>query len=140
MLFRSKIGWNALMEAHWTARGNLTTRHEMEAYLRKEYEAHGLPTTVTTRDEAIEKLLYSKGGPNISCPPSLTIKSEGGRPVTFNYPPASASSRLICDKLLVTCSPAGGSEFPVGVTTVTCTAIDSNNRSDSCTVLMRVVP
>jgi lysophospholipase L1-like esterase len=38
----------------------------------------------------------------------------------------------------VSCSPANGAIFPIGVTTVTCTAIDQVNRTDSCTFAVTV--
>lgn len=136
---RNSVGWTPLMEAHWTARGNLTTRPETESYLREVYEARGIAQTVTSREEAIEKLLYSKGGPRISCPASQTVQSKDGSAVKIDYPMAVASSRLIYDKITVRCTPTTGSDFPLGTTTVTCEAIDSNNRKDECAVLMRVV-
>jgi ankyrin repeat protein len=137
---KNKIGWTPLMEAHWTGRGLLNTRPEVEALLRKLYEAHGLPTTVTSREEAIQKLIYDKGGPIISCPAGLTVPSAGGGPTVVNYPEATATTRRRYGKLETTCTPSTGSEFPVGSTTVTCTAKDDNGRTDSCTVLMRVLP
>ncbi len=39
-----------------------------------------------------------------------------------------------------TCTPASGSLFPVGLTTVTCTATDALQRADSCTLAITIVP
>jgi ankyrin repeat protein len=137
---KNKIGWTPLMEAHWTARGLFNTRPEAEAFLRKAYAAEGLPETVPTREDAIEKLVNSKGGPIISCPSGMTVKAENGGPTVINYPEATATTRRRYAKLKTACSPATGSQFPLGKTIVTCTATDDNNRTDSCTVLMVVQP
>jgi len=57
------------------------TRPEAEELLRKVYAEHGVPVEIPTRDDAIEKLVNSKGGPVISCPAGLTVKAtNGGRP------------------------------------------------------------
>jgi len=118
----------------------LTTRPEAEAFLRKVYQAHGLPTVVPTREEALETLTNSKRGPTISCPAAQTVKTVNGGPTVVKYPVATATSRKVYDKLQVTCNPESGTEFPLGATIVSCSATDSNNRTDSCTVLMRVIP
>lgn len=137
----NKIGWTPLMEARWTGRSLLNTRPETEKLLRTLYEARGLPIVVPTREEAIEKLVYGRGGPVISCPGGVTVQSSGGRPAVINYADASGQDRRNQYLSLPTkCSPSSGTEFPVGVTTVTCTTVDKDNRSDSCTVLMRVLP
>lgn len=137
---KNKIGWTPLMEARWTGRGLFNTRPEAEALLRKAYAARGLPQIVPTREEAIEKLFDTKGGPIISCPDSVTVQSVGGQPAVVNYPEAVAQTRRTYGKLATSCTPPTGSAFPVGSTTVTCTSTDDNGRSDSCTVLMKVLP
>jgi ankyrin repeat protein len=137
---KNNVGWTPLMEAHWTARGLFNTRPEAEAFLRKAYEAQGLPQIVTSREEALEKLHDSKGGPIINCPEGITVQSKEGQPTVISYPPATATTRRRYGKLETVCTPPTGSAFPVGATTVSCTAKDDNGRSDSCTVLMRVLP
>ncbi len=58
---------------------------------------------------------------------SVACSLEGLAPVTFA---ASASDN--CDPApVVTCSPASGSGFPVGITTVTCTATDASGNSST---------
>jgi len=138
---KNKIGWTPLWEAHWTGRGLLNTRPDVETLLRKLYEARGLPTSpLPTQEEAIEKLYNSKGGPIISCPASQTVQSAGGKPAVINYPEATATTRRRYGTLQTKCVAPTGSEFPIGATTVTCTATDDNGRTDSCTVIMRVLP
>lgn len=135
----NKIGWTPLMEARWTARGVLNTRPEAEAFLRKVYTERGITPIVPTREEALERLHNSKGGPRISCPAGITVKAMDGKATVINYQAATATTSQQNAKLETTCKPSAGSVFPIGTTLVTCTAIDENKRSDSCTVLMRVI-
>ena len=133
------LGWTPLMTAHLDLRGGLlTTRPEAEAFLHELYKERGLPTVLPTREEAIEKLAYGRRGPSVTCPPSQTVESANGTPTPITYPLATATSYGNA-ALTITCAPPSGSEFPIGSTTVTCAIVDPNGRSDSCTVLMRVV-
>ena len=73
--------------------------------------------------------------PKISCPAPVTVKSNGPLPsVVFGSATASFGSPPVN----VVCSPASGSIFQVGSTTVTCTAIDQLQRIDSCTFTVTV--
>ena len=74
--------------------------------------------------------------PSISCPVGVTATSLDGRPVAVAYstPTATGGSAPVS----VGCSPASGSTFPVGVTTVTCTARDSLGRQASCPFSVQV--
>ncbi len=144
---KNTIGWTPLMEARWTARGLLNTRPEAEAYLRGQYEARGLSPIVPTREEAIERLFDSKGGPLITCPEAGTAKAASGEGAIINYPLATAMNRVMgfgsvrqARSLPVTCTPPSGTVFPIGATTVVCTATDDYGRSDACAVLMKVLP
>ncbi len=68
----------------------------------------------------------------VIAPASAT--SAAGRPVTF-----SATAVDIVDATpTVVCVPASGSIFPIGDTTVTCTATDDNNNSKSGTFTVTV--
>ena len=67
------------------------------------------------------------------------MKSEDGQAGVIMYPEATAASKRQYAKIETKCTPAPGFAFPVGVTTVSCTATDDRGSSDSCAVLMRVV-
>lgn len=73
-------------------------------------------------------------GPTILIPPSLTTGATGAAGSTFTY--VASAQDAVDGPVPVSCSPASGSFFPVGATTVTCTASDSrgNTRSRSFTV------
>jgi uncharacterized delta-60 repeat protein len=69
--------------------------------------------------------------PTITCPPNQTKcndPNQCGAVVTF--PPPTASDN--CPGVTTSCSPASGSFFPKGTTTVTCTATDSSGNTASC--------
>jgi hypothetical protein len=78
-------------------------------------------------------------GPVLSdCPDPVSTTSDPGAcsaAVFFKAPTATDA----CDGARpVTCTPASGSAFPVGVTTVTCTASDASDNSNACTFTVTV--
>lgn len=76
--------------------------------------------------------------PNIACPANLAVEAESdaGTVVTF-----AVSATDDCSAPAIVCTPASGSRFPVGQTTVACVATDSAGNAASCqfevTVLAR---
>lgn len=67
----------------------------------------------------------------ISCPPNQTVPASGatcGAPVTYPAPTTVGSCGT------VTCTPASGSTFPLGTTTVTCTTTAGPSCSFTVTV------
>src|SRR6185295_16013265 len=67
--------------------------------------------------------------PTLSVPANVTVEatSPTGTPHTF-----SASATDTCDGIVaVTCVPPSGSTFPLGATTVACTATDAHGNSGS---------
>jgi predicted extracellular nuclease len=73
-----------------------------------------------------------------SCPPNQTVienpAGSGGAVATYTAPGASDN----CEAT-VNCAPASGSIFPVGTTTVVCTATDPSNNSASCSFTVTVL-
>jgi HYR domain len=78
-------------------------------------------------------------GPSVTMPPTQTAEANGpsGAPVT--YAPAPLGSDVVDGPLPVTCSKASGSIFPLGQTTVTCTATDSKGTSATGSFQVNVV-
>ncbi|MBI3651277.1 MAG: HYR domain-containing protein [Acidobacteria bacterium] len=70
--------------------------------------------------------------PTIACPPNQTAKTPapGSTTVLVNYPAPTFSDN--CAGASVACTPPSGSTFPVGTTTVTCTATDAAKNQSSC--------
>jgi hypothetical protein len=76
--------------------------------------------------------------PAITCPPNITALTAGPNAgsVAVNYPAPSVSDN--CPGATVQCAPASGSTFPVGSTTITCTATDAAGNKASCSFLVCV--
>ncbi|MBL8187992.1 MAG: proprotein convertase P-domain-containing protein [Acidobacteria bacterium] len=71
----------------------------------------------------------------ITCPANQTVKTFGSSAVV-NYPAPTTTGQ--CGT--VTCTPASGSNFPVGTTTVTCAAAGVNPVTCAFTVTVMRVP
>jgi lysophospholipase L1-like esterase len=73
----------------------------------------------------------------LACPAALTLSSASGQPVTAAYGTVTITGGE--PPVSTTCSPPAGATFPVGATTVTCTAIDALRRTESCSFIVTVV-
>jgi hypothetical protein len=76
--------------------------------------------------------------PVVTCGPQVIAECQGpnGTVVTFQAPTALDN----CDGVLpVSCTPASGSTFLLGETTVTCEAFDNKQNRGFCTFIVRVV-
>ena len=75
--------------------------------------------------------------PTITCPADITQSADAGNcSAVVNF---TASATGGCSGTpIVTCTPASGSSFPVGTTTVSCTA-DSGGATDTCSFNVTVV-
>jgi len=76
--------------------------------------------------------------PTLSCPANITLPASGpsGAVVTYATPVGTDT----CDtSVSVDCVPAPGSTFPLGLSTVTCTATDDAGLTASCTFSITVV-
>ncbi len=73
---------------------------------------------------------------SIFCPPdtSVTTTNPAGKVVYYGTPGTVGG----CPPITVTCNPPSGSTFPVGVTTVTCTATDAQGNTASCSFSVTV--
>lgn len=69
--------------------------------------------------------------PQIACPADIAVSEIFGssQPVTFNAPIVTGGAA----PTTVTCAPPSGAAFPLGTTTVRCTAIDAQARQATCT-------
>lgn len=75
--------------------------------------------------------------PRIACPQNITQGNDPGvcgAAVSYAVPAASDN----CPGAAVTCSPASGTTFPIGTTTVKCVALDASNNKDSCSFTIAV--
>jgi lysophospholipase L1-like esterase len=74
--------------------------------------------------------------PKISCPAPISLQSPLSQPISIVYGTPTATGGE--SPVAVACVPSSGSIFPVGPTTVTCTATDQRQRIDSCTFTVTV--
>jgi subtilisin-like proprotein convertase family protein len=72
--------------------------------------------------------------PTITCPAPVTAVAAQTCPLatsgTVTFPAPTASDN--CPGVTTACTPPSGSTFPVGTTTVTCTATDASGNTASC--------
>lgn len=66
----------------------------------------------------------------ISCPAAQTAQSLDGNPVVVNFPNPTVSGGEGVSS--TTCTPASGSRFAVGMSSVTCTAQDTKKQTATC--------
>jgi lysophospholipase L1-like esterase len=69
--------------------------------------------------------------PKVSCPAPVSLTSSTGQPAIVTYPLATGTGGT--PPTAVSCTLASGSIFPIGTTTVSCTATDQVKRTDVCT-------
>ncbi len=74
--------------------------------------------------------------PTITCPSNVSVQTSGSCEVV-NYPAPTANDN--CPGVAVVCSPPSGHCFPLGTTTVTCTATDTSNNTAQCTFTVHVM-
>jgi hypothetical protein len=76
--------------------------------------------------------------PNITAPPDQTANTApGGTTAVVNYPPPTASDNA--PGVTTLCTPASGSQFPVGETIVTCVATDTSGNTKNASFKVTVV-
>lgn len=75
--------------------------------------------------------------PSVTCPASQTVTSLFATPlqVVYGSPTLAGGTRPVN----MNCTPESGATFPIGDTTVTCTATDAKQRVSSCTLVVSVV-
>lgn len=76
--------------------------------------------------------------PVITCPADITVSNDPGQSgAIVTYPAPMVSDN--CPGATAACSPASGTFFPVGMTTVTCTATDVAGNTSTCSFTVIVV-
>jgi len=68
--------------------------------------------------------------PTVTCPANITVSNDPGQcGAVVNFVATTADN---CPGVSVACTPASGSFFPVGTTTVTCQATDASSNTATC--------
>jgi N-acetylneuraminic acid mutarotase len=100
--------------------------------IRREWKATDAGGNVSTCDQRI--FIHDTTPPRITCPKDTLLAAQTPQVVDYN-----ASATESCTRVEnLTCNPSSGSTFPVGVTTVTCTARDCDNNESSCSFTVAV--
>jgi hypothetical protein len=76
-------------------------------------------------------------GPTIATRPDVTVNATSPAGAVVSYAPPAASDNA--PGVTVACAPPPGSTFPVGSTTVTCTATDASGNTASSTFNVTVI-
>jgi hypothetical protein len=93
---------------------------------------HGLSATSST-----QVLVRDTTAPNLVVPPNQSTSTANAGGVAVTYPAATATDTA-SGVQSVQCAPASGSVFPVGITTVTCTATDVASNASTATFAVTV--
>lgn len=73
----------------------------------------------------------------LSCPAPVQAQTLDGRPVVVTFdPPRTGGGH---EPITTQCTPASGSTFEIGITTVECTASDASNQSARCSFPVTVL-
>jgi subtilisin-like proprotein convertase family protein len=93
---------------------------------------HGCPAGSSGPSCSFTVTVNDTQPPTITCPANITTVTPicGGTTTTVTYPAPTASDN--CPGVTAACVPPSGSTFPIGVTTVTCTATDAAGNTATC--------
>ncbi len=69
--------------------------------------------------------------PTLSLPGTVTVNASSPSGAVVTYTVTAADPDNLPSQLTISCSPASGSTFPIGTTTVTCTASDPSGNTAS---------
>src|SRR5262249_43360357 len=86
--------------------------------------------TVATRVPTDGTPCIDQAPPDVTCPGNASVEATGANGATLTSS-ASATDDCSLDPA-VGCVPPSGSAFPLGMTTVICTATDEASRTSSC--------
>ena len=74
--------------------------------------------------------------PAITCPANIVASTDAGKSyATVTFSPTATDN---CPGVIVNCSPASGSRFPIGTSTVNCTATDAAGHTATCSFTVTV--
>lgn len=91
-------------------------------------EMDSCTATVTVADQT---------APDVACPADRTVECTGNEQAETTYGAAIASDNCTTSPS-VSCTPPSGSSFPLGSTTVTCTATDEAANTGACSLSVAV--
>jgi uncharacterized repeat protein (TIGR01451 family) len=78
------------------------------------------------------------GAPQLTCPANVTALATSASGAVVTYPSPFVSNA--CGSVMIACTPASGSTFPAGNTTVNCTGTDRLGNTGTCQFTVTVLP
>ncbi|HUP61973.1 MAG TPA: HYR domain-containing protein [Thermoanaerobaculia bacterium] len=93
-------------------------------------------TTVTCSNGSFTITVVDTTGPALNLPGTVTAVATTASGVAVSY--TATASDLVDGNVAVTCVPASGSVFPVGTSTVSCSASDSRSNTSTGTFTVEV--
>jgi uncharacterized repeat protein (TIGR01451 family) len=94
------------------------------------------PDLNTSNNVASATIFASNPAPRITCPGNIVQANDPGQCTgTANFTPFVADN---CPGTSVICSPAAGSNFAIGTTTVTCIATDAGGATANCSFTVTI--
>jgi hypothetical protein len=92
-----------------------------------------------TGDASFNVTVADTTAPNVTPPASVSQETEIDAPQQVDFGNASAVDAVDGSALAAPCTPAAGSSFPVGTTTVSCTATDAHGNTGQASFTVTVV-
>jgi lysophospholipase L1-like esterase len=115
----------------------VTVKILLAACLAASAVASAACTGATTPTQMPTPLPPNPDPPKITCPATQTTQSADGLPATVSFSaPLVAAGKT---PVTTTCTPPTGSLFSIGQKTVTCSATDALQRTDSCSFSVTVL-
>jgi microsomal dipeptidase-like Zn-dependent dipeptidase len=90
--------------------------------------AHDAAQNSSSCDMTVQ--VVDTASPSVTCPTPLTVECTGSRSAVATF---SAQASDVCAGTLTPSCPTSGNSFPLGTTSVSCSATDPSNNTGSCT-------
>ena len=84
-------------------------------------------TTGNTGAASFSVTVTDTTGPVVTVPASATVEATSATGAIFTY--SATATDVVDGSVAVSCTPASGTTFPLGATTVSCTATDTRGNS-----------
>jgi hypothetical protein len=146
------LNWSLANASSWLdaslGGGTLAVGETTNATVCLNSNAYSLPTGIYTAtvwftnlsDGVVQSrqfILTVSGPPIITCPGNITVTITNPAGAVVNYNVTVSGG---CPLITTNCVPPSGSLFPMGTTTVNCSATDACGRSNSCNFTVTVSP
>jgi gliding motility-associated-like protein len=84
-------------------------------------------------------IVVDEENPEITCPENIEVDAGIECSTVVNFPDATATDNCGVASIIQTNGPLSGSEFPIGITTVSFEAVDDQGNSSACSFTVTVI-